>query len=150
MSPVRPEAAARGEEGRGRPEGETEAPSIETLQSTTDAAFEPEPPPLNYELWSRKWSILWFWGLIVFDCVAMPLALYFCLHYYTHLSPNTVFSIVTAALGGISIMEYVLRFWRLWKKGSTSRPLGARRGYLDWFHWNFSLGWFIIMVELIM
>nr|POE51642.1 hypothetical protein CFP56_25849 [Quercus suber] len=122
--------------------------SVDTLHSS-DPAFEPEPPPLNYDLWSRKWWIAGFWGLIVIDCVAMPIALYFGLHYGTTLSPNTVFSIVTAALGGVSIFEYVLRFWRLWAKGSKCRVIGARRSYLDWFHWNFSLGWVIIMVELI-
>ena len=60
----------------------------------------------------------------------MPLALYFGLWYGTDLSPNTVFSIVTAALGGISIFEYVLRFWHLWKKGSTCRVIGGRRSYV--------------------
>lgn len=123
-------------------------PSVETMQSS-DLAFEPEPPPLNYSLLSRKWSILWFWSLILIDSIAMPIVLYFCLWYLTDLSPNTVFSIVTAALGGISIFEYFIRFWRLWKKGSTCRVIGARRMYLDWFHWNFTLAWVIVMIELI-
>ncbi|KAK5017210.1 hypothetical protein LTR60_001839, partial [Cryomyces antarcticus] len=47
----------------------------------------------------------------------MPIALYFGLFYGTSLSHNAVFSISTAALGGVSIIEYFLRFWRLWKKG---------------------------------
>ncbi|KAK5279673.1 hypothetical protein LTR16_007482, partial [Cryomyces antarcticus] len=68
----------------------------------------------------------------------MPIALYFGLFYGTSLSHNAVFSISTAALGGVSIIEYFLRFWRLWKKGSTCRVVGAHRAYLDWFHWNFS------------
>lgn len=125
-----------------------EQPSLDTLQSS-DPAFEPEPPPLNYNLWSRKWYIVMFWGLIIIDCVFMPIGLYFGLWYGTKLSHNAVFSIVTAALGGVSIFEYVMRFWRLWKKDSGCRVIGARRSYLDWFHWNFSLGWVIIMVELI-
>ncbi|GAB7353273.1 hypothetical protein MBLNU459_g3779t1 [Dothideomycetes sp. NU459] len=108
-----------------------------------------EPPPLDYTLRTRKRSIAIFWGLILFDSICMPLALYFGLWYGTDLSPNTVFSIVTAALGGISIFEYALRFWRLFKKNSTCRVIGGRRSYLDWFHWNFSLAWVIIMVELI-
>ncbi len=122
--------------------------SMETMQSS-DLAFEPEPPPLNYSLLARKWSIVYFWSLILIDSIAMPIVLYFCLWYLTDLSPNTVFSIVTAALGGISIFEYFIRFWRLWKKNSTCRVIGARRMYLDWFHWNFTLAWVIIMVELI-
>ncbi|KAK6393914.1 hypothetical protein LTR65_002291 [Meristemomyces frigidus] len=132
--------------------------SLDTIQSGRDAAFEPEPPPLNYSLAPRKWSIIFFWSLILFDCIAMPIALYFGLWYgvgpgKAHgkqaLSANAVFSIVTAALGGVSILEYILRFKRLFQKGSTCRVIGARRSYLDWFHWNFSLGWVIIMVELI-
>ena len=119
------------------------------MQSTTDAAFEPEPPPLNYTLWTRKMSIFIFWSLILIDSIAMPIALYFGLWYGTDLSPNTVFSIVTAALGGVSILEYVVRFWRLWKHDSTCRVIGARRAYLDWFHWNFSAAWVVVMVELI-
>lgn len=111
--------------------------------------FEPEPPALNYSLWDRKWFIALFWGLILIDVIAQPIALYFGLWYGTSLSPNAVFSIITAALGGVSIFEYFVRFWRLWKKNSTCRVIGARRMYLDWFHWNFSLGWIIIMIELI-
>ena len=122
--------------------------TLEMMQ-TSDAAFEPEPPPLNYTLHTRKLSIFIFWFLILFDSIVMPIALYFGLWYGTDLSPNTVFSIVTAALGGISIVEYFLRFWRLWKKGSTCRVIGARRMYLDFFHWNFTLAWVIVMIELI-
>jgi hypothetical protein len=88
------------------------------------------PPSLEYDLRQRKRSIFIFWFLILFDSIVMPLALYFGLWYGTDLSPNTVFSIVTAALGGISIFEYVLRFWHLWKKGSTCRVIGGRRSYV--------------------
>ena len=88
------------------------------------------PPSLEYDLRSRKWAIVIFWGLVVFDSTAMPIALYFGLWYGTSLSPNTVFSIVTAALGGVSIVEYFVRFWRLFKKGSTCRVIGGRRAYV--------------------
>lgn len=129
------------------------APTPEELEMYPSAeenvAFEPRPPPLNYSLWDRRWFIAFFWGMILIDVIAQPIALYFSLWYYTNLSPNTVFSIITAALGGVSIFEYFLRFWRLWKKDSTCRVLGARRWYLDWFHWNFSGGWIIVMMELI-
>jgi len=156
-----------GSSGEEDEEGDGSRPNIEMLMHSSHAetgsgeqdatnlpspivAFEPEPPPLNYSLWSRRWSITFFWGLIVIDCVAMPIGLYFGLWYGTNLTPNIVFSVVTAALGGVSILEYVLRFWRLWKKNSTCRVMGdPHRWYLDWFHWNFSLGWLIIMIELI-
>lgn len=133
-------------------------------------ASSTEPPPLNYSLKGRKRWIAFFWTLIVFDSVAIPLAVYFGLWYgvgpalcekapgaahlpnkcaASDLSANAVFSISTACLGGVSIIEYFLRFYRLWKKNSTCRVIGARRAYLDWFHWNFSIAWVFIMVELI-
>jgi hypothetical protein len=98
--------------------------------------FQPEPPPLNYTLRTRKLAIALFWTVIVFDSVVMPIGLYFGLWYGvgpgnpadTRLSANTVFSVVTAAIGGASILEYFLRFWRLWKTGSTCRV--SRRGRL--------------------
>ncbi len=140
--------------GEGEESKEGEAPSdqqpesVDTLEST-DPAFQAEPPSLNYTLATRRRSIAIFWSLVLIDSIAMPIALYFGLWYGTNLTPNTVFSIVTAALGGVSILEYVVRFWRLWKHNSTCRVIGARRAYLDWFHWNFSAAWFIVMVELI-
>lgn len=133
--------------------------SIDTSVRSTPQLLEPEPPPLNYTLHTRKRSIFIFWTFIVFDSVIMPIALYFGLWYGVGpgttkdnrvLSANAVFSIVTAAIGGASIIEYFVRFWRLYKKESTCRVIGARRWYLDLFHWNFSLAWIIIMFELIM
>lgn len=139
--------------------------------------FRAEPPRLGYSLRTRKMAIFIFWSIILFDSTVMPIALYFGLWYGVgpgnpdneKLSANTVFSIVTAALGGASILEYFVRFWRLYKKNSTCRvstPLcllrspqphlltlcqviGAHRWYLDWFHWMFTLSWIIVMIELI-
>ena len=87
------------------------------------------PPPLNYTLRDKKWRIAIFWCFIVFDCAIMPIGLYFILWYEAGpgsgekdaLSANTVLSIVTAAIGGSSILEYFLRAWRLWKQGSDCR-----------------------------
>lgn len=107
------------------------------------------PPSLRYTIHNRKWAITRFWLLILFDSIAVPLVLYYTLWYLTDLSPNTVFSISTACIGGASIFEYVLRFWHLWRHNSTCRVIGARRWYLDYFHWNFSIAWIFIMVELI-
>lgn len=82
---------------------------------------------------------------------------------------SLVFSITTAAIGTVSVVEYFIRFRRLWRRGSTCRVIGARRWYvslrtakrllstaacslsqqLDWFHWNLSLAWIAVMIELI-
>ncbi|KAH6652315.1 hypothetical protein BKA67DRAFT_489678, partial [Truncatella angustata] len=144
----------------------TEGEEMEIVEPTvTDSAgeqvpvppFQPEPPRLGYTLRTRKWAIFLFWSIILFDSVVMPIALYFGLWYGVgpgnpaneKLSANTVFSIVTAALGGASILEYFVRFWRLYKKDSTCRVIGAHRWYLDWFHWMFTLAWIVVMIELI-
>lgn len=110
------------------------------------------PPPLNYSLRPRTKAIFWFWFLIMVDCIFMPIGLYFGMWYgltRKQLSANAVFSISTGLLGTVSIVEYFIRFHRLWKKNSRCRVLGAKRYYLDWFHWNLSVGWFFVMIELI-
>ncbi|KAG6357673.1 hypothetical protein INS49_013552 [Diaporthe citri] len=89
----------------------------------------------------------------------MPIGLYFVLWYdvgpgseETHaLSANTVLSIVTAAIGGSSILEYLLRAWKLWKKGGDCRVIAARgRWYFDWSHWWFGLCLLVVAAELVM
>lgn len=65
------------------------------------------------------------------------------------MSANTVFSIVTAAVGGMSIIEYFLRLYKLVNKKSTCRVIDAKWWHGDFFHWNFTLAWLVIMVELI-
>lgn len=121
-------------------------------QITYDDPDFRRPPPLKYTLRTRKKSIFWFWTLIVLDCIFMPIGLYFGMWYgltRDQLSANAVFSISTALLGTVSIVEYFIRFHRLWKKNSNCRVIGAKRHYLDWFHWNLSVGWFFVMIELI-
>jgi hypothetical protein len=131
----------------------TTASTLNAINAATQVQYtDPDfasPPDLNYGLRQRKKSIVIFWTLVVLDCVAMPIALYFGLWYGTSLSHNAVFSISTGALGTVSIVEYFLRFHRLWRKGSTCRVIGAKRFYLDWFHWNLSLAWIAVMIELI-
>jgi len=114
----------------------------------TDTTFA-EPPSLNYSLYPRIKYIAFFWTLVVLDVVCLPIILYFVLWYKTSLSHNAVFSISTGALGTVSIVEYFIRFRRLWRKNSNCRVIGARRYYLDFFHWNLSIAWIAVMIELI-
>jgi hypothetical protein len=82
----------------------------------------------------------------------MPIGLYFGLWFELtrdQLSANALFSISTALLGTVSMVEYFIRFARLWKKQSDCRVIGAQRWYLDWFHWNLSVAWIFVMIELI-
>jgi hypothetical protein len=65
---------------------------VNAMNPPTQVVFQDpdfaNPPDLNYGLRSRKKSIAIFWTLIVLDCVAMPIALYFGLWYGTSLSHN--------------------------------------------------------------
>ncbi|OHE98428.1 hypothetical protein CORC01_06219 [Colletotrichum orchidophilum] len=155
-SPTRPSRDA------GTPHTPGEATGVDGVDGTSGRpAFQATPPPLNYSLRTRKMAIFLFWTLLLVDSTAMPIGLYYGLWYGVgpgtntptekkqKLTPNAVFSIVTATVGGSSIIEYFLRLWRLWRKGSKCRVIGAHRWYFDWFHWNFTLGWVVIMVELI-
>lgn len=141
-------------------EGQEPGSDASAMSGAAPQLLEPRPPPLNYTLHTRYWAIFIFWFFIIFDSVVMPIALYYGLWYgvgpgsvkegeKSTMSANTVYTVVTAAIGGASILEYFVRFWRLWKKGSVCRVIGAHRWYLDAFHWNYTLAWLIIMVELI-
>lgn len=108
-----------------------EAPGPYAAERISDELAESYslPPPLNYTLRDKKVRIAIFWCFIVLDCAVMPIGLYFILWYdagpgsgeKNALTANTVLSIVTAAIGGSSILEYFLRAWKLWKKGSDCR-----------------------------
>lgn len=100
-----------------------------TQTSTIETDVQDGPPSLGYSLYAkhRRRNIAIFWTLVVFDSVAMPIILYFALWYHTSLSPNAVFSIVTAAIGGVSIVDYGWRLWRLIKKDSDCRVPGTNR-----------------------
>jgi hypothetical protein len=113
------------------------SPSRSALYPHTQVVFEDadfsRPPPLNYSLRPRKKAIFWFWTLIFLDCVCMPIGLYFGMWYgltRDQLSANAVFSISTALLGTVSIVEYFIRFIRLWRKNSNCRVIGAQRSYV--------------------
>lgn len=120
-----------------QPTSRAVSPNPSALFPHTQIVFDdPEftrPPPLNYSLRPRKKAIFWFWTLIFLDCVCMPIGLYFGMWYgltRDQLSANAVFSISTALLGTVSIVEYIIRFLRLWRKDSNCRVIGAERHYV--------------------
>ncbi|KAF4555250.1 Hypothetical protein D9617_2g052030 [Elsinoe fawcettii] len=122
-----------------------DAPSTFSTISTTTLIS------LNYTIRTRP-RLIWmtaFTLLTILDSCIAPIALYFSLRYATDLPLNTVFSIVTGAIGGFSIFEYMLRSWRLWKSASCCRPVGANRWVFDFFHWVYTFAWLVCMVELV-
>ncbi|KAH8722786.1 hypothetical protein GQ44DRAFT_711261 [Phaeosphaeriaceae sp. PMI808] len=102
-------------------------------------------PRLQYTLRTRKTRIAIFWALVFFDSVAIPVLLYFILWYGTDLDHSIVFTIITVCLGGTAIVEYFQRFWMLCKKNSTCRVFGGSRMTCDWFQWNMTMIFLIII-----
>ncbi|KAF3384816.1 hypothetical protein F1880_002923 [Penicillium rolfsii] len=119
------------------------------MEEGTISGLPSEPPPLPYSLHTRKKAIAFFWTIFVIDTLGQPVILYWTLWYCTDLSPNLVFSIVTACLGGVSVFEYFYRLYNLRRKGSRARPLNAKASWLDFFQINFTIVWLILAVELI-
>jgi hypothetical protein len=112
-------------------------------QVTYDDPDFRRPPPLGYTLRTRRKAIFWFWTLIFIDCILMPIGMYFGMWYgltREQLSANAVFSISTALLGTVSIVEYFVRFARLWRKNSNCRVIGAQRYYVS-TEWSLMGAW---------
>lgn len=94
------------------------------------------PPTLNFTLSDKKLRIFFFWCLVLVDCAVMPIGVYFLLWYKAGpgkrprpgpLSANTVVTIVMATIGGTSVIEWLIRSWKLWKKGSDCQVCSAFR-----------------------
>ncbi|KAK8119358.1 uncharacterized protein PG998_003984 [Apiospora kogelbergensis] len=122
------------------------------------SALEPVPPSLEFSLIGRRSGIALFVLYTFIDSLLLPVGLYFLLWYgfgpgnprYHPLSASTVLTIVTTLIGGASIYELLLRGWRLCKKNSGCRVIGARWWYLDWFEWWFAFTWILIIIEIAM
>ncbi|KAJ1330818.1 hypothetical protein MN608_04274 [Microdochium nivale] len=134
-------------------------PSITTNNQQHQFLDFGRPPTLNYTLADKKLRIFFFWCLVLVDCAIMPMGVYFLLWYEAGpgkkprpgpLSANTVLNIVSATIGGTSVIEWLLRSWKLWKKGSDCQVIGARnRWCFDWFHWWFGLCLLVVVAELV-
>lgn len=51
-------------------------------------------------------------------------------------------------LGSFSLYGFAYRIWTLSRKDSVSRPIGASRACLDFFQWNFILGFLYVTVMI--
>jgi hypothetical protein len=107
-------------------------PAVLTVTARTTQPSS-SPPLLHYSLHTRKVTITIFWSLVLIDSVILPIALYFTLWYCVSrdaLSANSVFSIITGAIGGVALVEYLWRIWCLLKPISNCRSIGAKRFYV--------------------
>ncbi|MCJ1384830.1 hypothetical protein MMC17_007948 [Xylographa soralifera] len=90
-------------------------------------------PALPYSPAAHKAAIAIAWTVIVTNSCALPIALFYGLWYGTSLSKRIVFAIVTATAGVASLAQAYARLWKLLRKDGKSRPLGSRRGWLDFY-----------------
>lgn len=115
--------------------------------TTTDTSTPPKTlPPLPYTPSDHKRSIALTWTIVVTNSCLLPIALVYGLWYGTSLSKNTVFGIVTGVFGALSLVQFWWRMWKLLKKDGEFRPLGSRRGWLDFYQINTMLSIVIVAV----
>jgi len=113
----------------------------------TNTSTPPKPlPPLPYTPSNHKRSIAITWTIIVTNSCLLPIALVYGLYYGTSLSQNTIFGIVTGVFGSLSLVQFWWRMWKLLKKDGEFRPLGSRRGWLDFYQINTMLSIVIVAV----
>ncbi|MCJ1406705.1 hypothetical protein MMC19_000772 [Ptychographa xylographoides] len=100
---------------------------------TTNGTTFTHLPLLPYNPSEHKRGIAIAWVFIVVNSSVLPIILVYSLWYGTSMSKNIIFSIVTALFGSINIAQSSRRIWRLVQKDGRLRPLGSRRGSLDFF-----------------
>lgn len=115
--------------------------------TTIDTSTPPKTlPPLPYTPSDHKRSIALTWTIVVTNSCLLPIALVYGLWYGTSLSKNTVFGIATGVFGTLSLVQFWWRMWKLLKTDGEFRPLGSRRGWLDFYQINTMLSILIVAV----
>lgn len=109
------------------------------------SAYEPLPR-ITYDLRQHKKGIIIAWGVLLTSSLIIPIVLYYALKYGTSLEEASVLAVPTAIFGAPTLISLVRRCWSLLKKNSTSRPLGGTRWQMDYFNWNFILGFIVVTV----
>ncbi|MCJ1471856.1 hypothetical protein MMC13_000497 [Lambiella insularis] len=90
-------------------------------------------PLLPYSPDDHKAGIAIAWTVIVTNSAMLPIALLYGLWYGTALSKNVIFGIVTGTFGIASLGQFWVRMWKLLQKDDRYRPLGSKRGWLDFY-----------------
>ncbi|KAF7966735.1 hypothetical protein HWV62_37259 [Athelia sp. TMB] len=108
------------------------------------------PPSLNYSLRNRKTAIAITWTVICIDSCIMPVVLFYSLWFGSNLSHERIFSIMTTVFGLPTMFNFLRRMWGLCKKDPSRRPIGSRRGWLDFFQINFALIFALVTSQLIL
>lgn len=92
--------------------------------------------PFTWHHGRRRWKLLFFAFLVFVDASALPIALYYGMHYAGHVPGWIIFAVVTTIWGGPTYLEFALRTFRLIKKERFYRPLGTNsRWCFDMLTW---------------
>ena len=114
--------------------------------------------PLNLREHKRGIAIAWM-ILFTSSCV-IPIVVYFILKNVAKLplsvgklalflrptrdtivnNPSTALGVPAGIFGATALLSYFQRLWSLVRKDSTTRPIGGSRWGLDYFMFNFTLG----------
>ncbi|OAQ92407.1 hypothetical protein VFPFJ_04147 [Purpureocillium lilacinum] len=92
--------------------------------------------PFTWHHGWRRWRLFIFAFLVFVDASALPIALYYGLHYAGHVEGWIIFAVVTTIWGGPTYLEFAIRTLRLIKKERFYRPLGTdSRWCFDMLTW---------------
>ncbi|KAK2594698.1 hypothetical protein QQS21_007608 [Conoideocrella luteorostrata] len=81
--------------------------------------------PFTWHHGKRRWRLFLFAFLVFVDASAVPIALYYGLHYAGDVEGWIIFAVVTTIWGGPTYLEFAIRTLRLIKKERFYRPLGT-------------------------
>jgi hypothetical protein len=128
------------------------APERNTVRSTGFAEYKPHiPPPLSFDPWTKKTSIVISILAILFFDLVLPCLVYYLLATLTILDEEDVLGIACASLGVGELVELPLRGWRLVRQREEYAPLGQRAKWgFDFFFWWYAAATVVGIVPYVM
>lgn len=106
--------------------------------------------PFTWHHGWKRWRLFIFAFLVFVDASAVPIALYYGMHYAGDVEGWIIFAIVTTIWGGPTYVEFAVRTLRLIKKERFYRPLGTEsRWCFDTLNWASTLTIFVVTVLFI-
>lgn len=92
--------------------------------------------PFTWHHGRKRWRLFIFAFLVFVDASAIPIALYYGMHYAGDVQSWIIFAVVTTIWGGPTYLEFAIRTLRLIKKERFYRPLGSTsRWCFDTLNW---------------
>ncbi|KAG5981987.1 hypothetical protein E4U55_002450, partial [Claviceps digitariae] len=93
--------------------------------------------PFTWRHGNRRWRLCLFAFFVFVDASAVPIALYYGMHYAGNVESWIIFAVVTTIWGGPTYLEFGVRTFRLMRKERFYRPLGAQsRWCFDMLTWT--------------